>query len=79
MANLYFENSYGDERVIATCKNFQEVRKAINAFITTCNRNNPKDRQFKMYYMRTWEEDGRTKIDVGSHTEFFYVDPPLDH
>lgn len=77
MAKLIFENSYGDERVIAECKDFKDAMKAINAFILTCNRNNPKDRQFKSYYTRSWEENGRTKIDVGSHTEFFYIDPPF--
>lgn len=74
--NLYFENSYGEERVIANCVSEQEVIKAIHAFIAKCNENKPKDRQFKSYYIRTWESNGRKHYDVGSHTEFFHWGDP---
>lgn len=63
---LIFENSYGKERVIAEVHSEEEVRREINKFC--------KERNFKIYYMRTWMESGRKKYDVGSHTEFFYVD-----
>ena len=69
---LYFENSYGDRREIADCQNLEEVYRAINNFITEANKKKPKGtKPFKSYYMRTWEEEGMTKFDVGSHTEFF--------
>ena len=71
MAKLYFENSYGEERVIADCNTPEEVSKAIDAFILTCNKNKPKDKWFKIYYTRFWVENGSTHYDVGSHTEFF--------
>ena len=76
MNELLFENSYGERRVIATCKNRAEVNNAINAFVRACNKNKPEDKQSKVHYMRFWEEDGMMKIDVGSHTEFFYA--PLE-
>lgn len=70
---LYFENTYGEARQIAECKDDREVRLAIQNFINECNKHKPKDNQFKSYYTRTWEEDGKTWFDVGSHTEFFYT------
>lgn len=76
MKPLYFENSYGDRRVIAYCENSMEVNKAIRNFINQCNEHKPLNKQFKSYYTRLWEEDGMMKIDVGSHTEFFLA--PLE-
>lgn len=63
---LIFENSYGEERVIAEVHSEEEAYKEINKF---CD-----ERNFKIYYVRTWAENGRKKYDVGSHTEFFYLD-----
>jgi hypothetical protein len=62
---LYFENSYGEERVIAEVVNEEEAYKEINKFC--------EERNFKIYYIRTWMSNGRKKYDVGSHTEFFYT------
>lgn len=63
---LYFENSYGEERVIAEVANEQEAFKEIHKFC--------EERNFKIYYTRSWKtKSGRTKYDVGSHTEFFYL------
>lgn len=62
---LYFENSYGEERVIAEVANEQEAFKEIHKFC--------EERNFKIYYTRSWMVDGRKKYDVGSHTEFFYL------
>lgn len=71
---LWFENSYGDARIVAQCKTTDEVYKAINKFIKDANARKPKGAQpFKSYYMRTWEQDGKTWYDVGSHTEFFFT------
>lgn len=73
---LWFQNSQGKERKIATVNNWAEVWKEIHKFIDECNSHKLKGEQpFKSYYTRAWvEEDGRTTIDVGSHTEFFKTD-----
>ena len=63
---LYFENSQGKERLIAECETAREVYKKIDKFLDEHN--------YKSYYSRSWEEDGRIKIDVGSWSEFFLVD-----
>lgn len=62
---LYFENSQGVERVIAEVANEEEAYKEINKFC--------EERNFEIYYVRTWMSNGRKKYDVGSHTEFFYT------
>ena len=63
---LYFQNSRGVERLIAEPLNKQEVNKEINKFLD--------DHNFKSYYSRVWEADGRLVFDVGSHTEFFILE-----
>ena len=71
---LWFENSYGDTRKIATCKTRDDVYKEINSFIEQCNAKKPKGaRPFKSHYIRSWDQDGKTWYDVGSHSEFFYT------
>ena len=59
---LFFQNSRSEERVIAEPSNREEVNKEINKFLD--------DHNFKSYYTRVWEADGRLIFDVGSHTEF---------
>lgn len=63
---LYFQNSRCEERVIAEPTNREEVSKEIKKFLA--------DHSFKSYYTRVWEENGRLKFDVGSWSEFFYLD-----
>ena len=63
---LYFKNSQGEERLIAECETVKDVGKEIQKFLD--------DHNYKSYYWRSWEEDGRIKIDVGSWSEFFFVD-----
>lgn len=64
---LYFENSKGERRLIAEPKRFEDVFKEINKFC--------EDKNFKIMYTRMWEDkDGYMVYDVGSHTEFFYLD-----
>lgn len=74
---VYFENTYGEMRVIAELDGglskedaWKAVMKEIHKF---CN-----DHKFKIYYTRSWVEEKNgvtmTGFDVGSHTEFFYVD-----
>ena len=84
---LWFENAEGIRRIIKDpCNTWGEVNQAIQEFIDNCNVNKHKIAKeiygkdydpskvvpFKSYYTRAWEEDGMTKLDVGSHTEFFY-------
>lgn len=91
---LWFEDSNGNERVIKnTATTWAEVNEAIDAFINRCNINKTNerkqyygdaydpayDRPFVRYYTRIWKQsDGRTKIDVGSHTEFFIWEGEYD-
>lgn len=64
---LYFENSHGQRRLIAEPRYQDEVWKEIHKFC--------EDRNFKIYYIRTNRTpDGLEEYDVGSHTEFFYLD-----
>ena len=67
MKNLYFLSSYGEKRLIRESINPETAMGYINEYIATLNPN------FKVYYVRTWEEDGGIMYDVGSHTEFFWV------
>ena len=91
MANLWFENNEGKERLIAAVETWQDVYHCINEFIKQCNQNKilrskeiygkdydeSKVRFFKSYYTRIWQQaDGRYRLDVGSHTEFFITDLP---
>ena len=63
---LIFQNSRGKERVISEPETKEETIKEINKFLD--------DHNFKSYYTRICEADGRLELDVGSHTEFFYVE-----
>lgn len=88
MATMWFQNRKGEERVIAQVETWDDVYAEIDKFIENCNKNKieqskkiygdqydeSKVRFFKSYYTRIWEEGGRTKLDVGSWTEFFYTD-----
>lgn len=70
---VYFENNRGELRVIAEVAGEKEAMKEIFKFLDEHN--------FKSYYQRmyTVPVDGAnmTCIDVGSHTEFFYIEPPI--
>ena len=63
---LIFQNSRGEERVIVEPSNREEVNKEINKFLY--------DHNFKSYYTRVWEDNGRLIFDIGSHTEFFLLE-----
>lgn len=64
---LYFENSYGERRVIAEPKTEKEAYKEIHKF---CD-----ERDFKIYYTRSWmNEEGLKVIDCGSWSEFFLIE-----
>ena len=66
-----FKNSEGKVRKIGEADNGNEVYSIVNKFL--------EDRNFKSYYKRVWNANGRTVIDFGSHTEFFHVYPPLEN
>ena len=63
---LIFQNSRGEERVIAEPSNREEVNKEINKFLDAHN--------FKSYYTRVWAENGRLIFDVGSWSEFMIIE-----
>ena len=66
MLNVMFENSKGQSRTIGTVENEESAFKVINDFLT--------DHNYKAYYKRTWKTDNKTTVvDVGSYTEFFYI------
>ena len=66
MLNVMFENSKGQSRTIGTVENEESAFKVINDFLD--------DHKYKSYYQRTWKKDDKTTVvDVGSHTEFFYI------
>ena len=67
MKNLYFLSSYGEKRLVRENIDPETAIGYINEYTYSLNPN------FKIYYFRSWEEDGGIMYDVGSHTEFFWV------
>lgn len=60
---LYFEKC-GQRRLIGEPTTHEESSKIYQKFCA--------DRNFKIYYVRSWKTDaGERYYDVGSHTEFF--------
>ena len=70
---LIFENLYGEERVIAEVKNEKSAIEYIHAFVDECNAKRTDGKEFRIYYIRSWEHDGRKTFDIGSHAEFFHL------
>jgi hypothetical protein len=66
MAKLWFQNSNGEERVIADADTTNDVFTAIRNFLD--------DHNYKSYYTRIWIKNNRTFYDVGSWSEFFIWD-----
>lgn len=64
---IRFINSDKVERVIGEAESREECFGAIRSFLD--------ERNFGSYYTRYWNRNGRTIIDVGSHTEFFSIEP----
>lgn len=61
---LYFQNMYGERRVIGYPENRAEAYRIIREFLD--------NHHYKSYYTREWaDKNGETWVDVGSHTEFF--------
>ena len=62
---LYFKNSQGKERFIAECETTKDVSREIHKFLD--------DHDYKSYYSRSWGEEEKIMIDVGSYSEFFVL------
>jgi hypothetical protein len=70
---VFFENSYGQERVIAEVQTMSEALDAIHEFLV--------EREYKSYYTRFWLEETEYEnapcvvltFDVGSWSEFFHI------
>jgi len=63
---LTFCNSYGDERVIADVKDEKEAFDEMKRF---CD-----ERNFEIHYYRCHAVGKRRCYDVGSWSEFFYLE-----
>ena len=63
---LIFNDSWGNDRIIATPESEEEAVKEIYKFC--------EERNFKIYYHRTWMKENRRWFDVGSWSEFFYIE-----
>lgn len=66
MYKIIFENSRHEEKEIGTAVSMDDAYSVIDKFLDEHN--------FKSYYKRVWEENGRIKVDVGSWTELFYLE-----
>ena len=67
---LLFKNSEGKERVIADVKDEKEAYTEMNKF---CD-----ERNFTIYYVRVMAHGNRRCYDVGSWSEFFYLEYPSE-
>lgn len=62
---VYFENSYGERRIIGVASSCRGANVIILDFLKAHN--------YKSYYWRVTENENETCIDVGSWSEFFYI------
>lgn len=66
MYKVVFENHFGEKKTLAAVDTVELANKTICDFL--------KEKGFKSYYQRRWKiNDKTTKVDVGSHTEFFEI------
>lgn len=66
MYKVIFENSRKREREIGTAVDTVGAYKIIDKFLDEHN--------YKSYYKNVYGVNGRTKVDVGSWSEFFYIE-----
>ena len=66
MGKLWFHRSNGEEVLVAEHVVGKNISIAMHEYIHKLNPN------YKSYYTRCWEENGRVAIDFGSWSEFFY-------
>lgn len=62
---LYFENCQGKRRLIGEPETRSAADEIIRAFC--------EERNFHIYYIRNWVQNGELVYDVGSWTEFFIL------
>ena len=62
---LEFESQYKEKRVISKPPDIKSMWEDIDKFL--------KEHNFRSYYSRINFLGDKLQIDVGSHTEFFYV------
>ena len=66
MFKVIFENSRHEERETGTADDMNGAYKIIDKFLD--------DHNYKSYYKNICEiEKGKTRVDVGSWSEFFYI------
>lgn len=64
---LVFQNSKGEESVIAEPLNVEECNREMHKFLM--------DHGYKSYYQNVCAvDDNKVRIDFGSWSEFFYID-----
>ena len=77
LTNVYFERSNGQLVSVGVVASDSDERSDPMQLI----RHFCEQHQYQIPYMRMWnaEMNGKTMtcVDVGSHTEFFWIDPPL--
>lgn len=66
MKKVFFKNSKGVKREIAEVENLTEAYDKINEFCS--------ERKFEIFYTRSWKRGETIIVDVGSYTEFFYIE-----
>lgn len=66
MYKVTFEAPRKPVRELGVVNSMDECYKLINQFLEQSN--------YKSYYMRGWKDGERIKIDVGSWSEFFYIE-----
>ena len=62
---VIFENSFCELKEIGRAQSYKGANEIIHKFC--------EERNFRIYYSRFWIQDGKLVIDVGSHSNFFYV------
>lgn len=62
---IYFENSYGERRLLAERDNQDGVWQVISNFLA--------QHKYRARYIRSWTDDEGTWYDVGSWSELFLV------
>lgn len=62
---VLFENSRGDTYEVAEVDTIEQGVETIKQFC--------KEKKFEIHYIRSWEYDCVVTVDVGSHTELFYI------
>lgn len=75
---LYFVNSRNVSREILSIAGLNLTDAEIRKIAFQKMREFCEERNFTIYYTRSWNATGKTIFDVGSHTEFFHLVPALD-